>query len=116
MFGEALVVQGAFYLFIDFSYYYGKEAEGFGRIDDSESLCRYLLDKGQYLAWLGEGSIDCPWIETRPLKESESGETLSAATWEILYLLEVETTFYVNWIVFCRLQVCLFSFSSFPLL
>ncbi|XLU50425.1 hypothetical protein S245_045239 [Arachis hypogaea] len=39
--------QGAFYLFIDFSYYYGKEAEGFGRIDDSESLCRYLLDKGQ---------------------------------------------------------------------
>ncbi|XLR27524.1 hypothetical protein S83_055424, partial [Arachis hypogaea] len=40
---------GAFYLFIDFSYYYGKEAEGFGRIDDSESLCRYLLDKGQQL-------------------------------------------------------------------
>ncbi|RYR03990.1 hypothetical protein Ahy_B06g083485 isoform E [Arachis hypogaea] len=30
----------------------------------------------------GEGSIDCPWIETRPLKESESGETLSAATYE----------------------------------
>ncbi|KAL1364869.1 hypothetical protein AAHE18_03G247800 [Arachis hypogaea] len=39
--------QGAFYLFIDLSYYYGREAEGFGRIDDSESLCRYLLDKGQ---------------------------------------------------------------------
>ncbi|MED6198982.1 hypothetical protein PIB30_071764 [Stylosanthes scabra] len=39
--------QGAFYLFIDVSSYYGKEAEGFGRIDDSESLCRYLLDKGQ---------------------------------------------------------------------
>ncbi|RYR03991.1 hypothetical protein Ahy_B06g083485 isoform B [Arachis hypogaea] len=36
----------------------------------------------RYLAWLGEGSIDCPWIETRPLKESESGETLSAATYE----------------------------------
>ncbi|QHN86475.1 Bifunctional aspartate aminotransferase and glutamate/aspartate-prephenate aminotransferase [Arachis hypogaea] len=51
MFGEALVVQGAFYLFIDFSYYYGKEAEGFGRIDDSESLCRYLLDKGQHLSF-----------------------------------------------------------------
>lgn len=39
--------QGAFYLFIDFSSYYGREAEGFGKIEDSESLCRYLLDKGQ---------------------------------------------------------------------
>lgn len=39
--------QGAFYLFIDFSSYYGKEAEGFGKIENSESLCRYLLDKGQ---------------------------------------------------------------------
>ncbi|CAK8578832.1 unnamed protein product [Lathyrus sativus] len=39
--------QGAFYLFIDFSIYYGREAEGFGKIEDSESLCRYLLEKGQ---------------------------------------------------------------------
>ncbi|KAI4356407.1 hypothetical protein L6164_000432 [Bauhinia variegata] len=39
--------QGAFYLFIDVSSYYGREAEGFGKIDDSESLCRYLLDKAQ---------------------------------------------------------------------
>ncbi|CAJ2677012.1 unnamed protein product [Trifolium pratense] len=39
--------KGAFYLFIDFSSYYGREAEGFGKIEDSESLCRYLLDKGQ---------------------------------------------------------------------
>jgi len=39
--------QGAFYLFIDFSFYYGREAEGFGKIEDSESLCRYLLDVGQ---------------------------------------------------------------------
>ncbi|KAL1364868.1 hypothetical protein HN51_013011 [Arachis hypogaea] len=38
--------QGTFYLFADFSSFYGKEAEGFGRIEDSESLCRYLLDKG----------------------------------------------------------------------
>ncbi|KAL5555960.1 hypothetical protein UlMin_038196 [Ulmus minor] len=38
---------GAFYLFIDFSSYYGTEAEGFGKIDNSESLCRYLLDQGQ---------------------------------------------------------------------
>ncbi|KAK9714298.1 hypothetical protein RND81_06G084800 [Saponaria officinalis] len=39
--------QGAFYLFLDFSSYYGSEAEGFGIIDGSESLCCYLLDKAQ---------------------------------------------------------------------
>ncbi|KAH1082831.1 hypothetical protein J1N35_022592 [Gossypium stocksii] len=39
--------QGAFYLFIDFSSYYGIEAEGFGKIENSESLCRYFLDKAQ---------------------------------------------------------------------
>ncbi|KAG6717367.1 hypothetical protein I3842_04G095400 [Carya illinoinensis] len=39
--------QGAFYLFLDFSLYYGTDAEGFGKIENSESLCRYLLDKGQ---------------------------------------------------------------------
>ncbi|OWM82224.1 hypothetical protein CDL15_Pgr001798 [Punica granatum] len=39
--------QGAFYLFIDFSCYYGSEVKGFGVIDGSESLCRYLLDKAQ---------------------------------------------------------------------
>jgi aspartate/glutamate/aspartate-prephenate aminotransferase len=45
--------QGAFYLFIDFSFYYGREAEGFGKIEDSESLCRYLLDKGQVYLFNG---------------------------------------------------------------
>lgn len=40
-------LQGAFYLFVDFSSYYGSEVEGFGIIENSESLCRYLLDKGQ---------------------------------------------------------------------
>ncbi|XP_052310748.1 bifunctional aspartate aminotransferase and glutamate/aspartate-prephenate aminotransferase isoform X2 [Populus trichocarpa] len=39
--------QGAFYLFIDTSSYYGTEAEGFGKIEDSDSLCRYLLDQAQ---------------------------------------------------------------------
>ncbi|CAL5339281.1 unnamed protein product [Camellia sinensis] len=41
--------QGAFYLFLDFSSYYGSEAEGFGMIEDSESLCRYLLENAQIL-------------------------------------------------------------------
>ncbi|KAL5699536.1 hypothetical protein ACHQM5_030422 [Ranunculus cassubicifolius] len=39
--------KGAFYLFLDFSAYYGSEVEGFGPIKDSDSLCRYLLDKAQ---------------------------------------------------------------------
>ncbi|KAE8674223.1 Bifunctional aspartate aminotransferase and glutamate/aspartate-prephenate aminotransferase [Hibiscus syriacus] len=39
--------QGAFYLFIDFSSYYGIEAEDFGKIENSESLCRYILEKAQ---------------------------------------------------------------------
>ncbi|AQK93595.1 Bifunctional aspartate aminotransferase and glutamate/aspartate-prephenate aminotransferase [Zea mays] len=39
--------QGAFYLFIDFSSYYGSEVEGFGTIKDSESLCLFLLEKAQ---------------------------------------------------------------------
>ena len=43
------VPQGAFYLFLDFSSYYGAEAVGFGTIKDSESLCRYLLEKGQVI-------------------------------------------------------------------
>ncbi|XP_074271906.1 uncharacterized protein LOC141595853 [Silene latifolia] len=41
--------QGAFYLFLDFSYYYGVEAEGFGLINSSESLCGYLLDMAQVI-------------------------------------------------------------------
>ncbi|KAH9603942.1 hypothetical protein KSS87_019699, partial [Heliosperma pusillum] len=39
--------QGAFYLFLDLSYYYGVEAQGFGLINSSESLCCYLLDQAQ---------------------------------------------------------------------
>ncbi|KAG9451607.1 hypothetical protein H6P81_011572 [Aristolochia fimbriata] len=39
--------QGAFYLFLDFSSYYGTHVEGFGVIKDSESLCRFFLDKAQ---------------------------------------------------------------------
>nr|URX65373.1 glutamate/aspartate-prephenate aminotransferase [Gymnema sylvestre] len=39
--------QGAFYLFVDFSSYYGVEVDGFGAINGSEALCRYLLEKAQ---------------------------------------------------------------------
>lgn len=46
-------MQGAFYLFLDFSYYYGTEVEGFGMIKGSEDLCRYILEKGEV-----SGSLD----------------------------------------------------------
>ncbi|KAG5534192.1 hypothetical protein RHGRI_022358 [Rhododendron griersonianum] len=49
---------GAFYIFLDFSSYYGTEAEGFGMIKDSESLCRYLLDKGQVAVVPGDAFGD----------------------------------------------------------
>ncbi|XP_058179519.1 bifunctional aspartate aminotransferase and glutamate/aspartate-prephenate aminotransferase-like isoform X2 [Rhododendron vialii] len=52
------VPQGAFYIFLDFSSYYGTEAEGFGMIKDSESLCRYLLDKGQVAVVPGDAFGD----------------------------------------------------------
>ncbi|XP_014496822.1 bifunctional aspartate aminotransferase and glutamate/aspartate-prephenate aminotransferase-like [Vigna radiata var. radiata] len=51
--------QGAFYLFIDFSIYYGREVQGFGKIEDSESLCRYLLDVGQVF------SCNCKWLSIK---------------------------------------------------
>eukprot|EP00249_Psilotum_nudum_P013913 c24582_g1_i1 orf=373-1866(+) len=41
------VPQGAFYLFPDFSAYYGSEAEGFGTISDAETLCQFFLEKAQ---------------------------------------------------------------------
>jgi aspartate/methionine/tyrosine aminotransferase len=40
-------MKGAFYLFPDFSSYYGTEVEGFGVIDCSEALCRFFLEKAQ---------------------------------------------------------------------
>ncbi|WCJ34741.1 aspartate aminotransferase [Euphorbia peplus] len=53
--------QGAFYLFIDLSSYYGVEVEGFGQIQDSDSLCRYLLDNAQVAVVPGGafGDDDC---------------------------------------------------------
>ncbi|MCO5575385.1 hypothetical protein L7F22_029185 [Adiantum nelumboides] len=41
------VPQGAFYLFPDFSAYFGTEAEGFGKIHDAETLCKFFLEKAR---------------------------------------------------------------------
>lgn len=42
-------LQGAFYLFPDFSAYYGQEADGFGKITDAETLCRFFLEKAKVI-------------------------------------------------------------------
>ncbi|URE29002.1 Aminotransferase class I and II [Musa troglodytarum] len=55
--------QGAFYLFVDFSSYYESEVEGLGIINDSESLCRYLLDKAQVAVVPGDAFGDDKCIQ-----------------------------------------------------
>ncbi|XP_042378238.1 bifunctional aspartate aminotransferase and glutamate/aspartate-prephenate aminotransferase-like [Zingiber officinale] len=68
--------QGAFYLFIDFSSYYGSEVEGFGNIEDSESLCRFLLDKAQVALVPGDAFGDDKCIR---ISYAASLSTLQAA-------------------------------------
>uniref|UniRef100_A0A7N2N9C2 Aminotransferase class I/classII large domain-containing protein n=1 Tax=Quercus lobata TaxID=97700 RepID=A0A7N2N9C2_QUELO len=68
--------KGAFYLFIDFSSYYGTEAEGFGKIENSESLCRYLLDEGQVALVPGDAFGDDSCIR---ISYAASLTTLQAA-------------------------------------
>ncbi|KAL8110755.1 bifunctional aspartate aminotransferase and glutamate/aspartate-prephenate aminotransferase [Apium graveolens] len=68
--------QGAFYLFIDFSCYYGSKADGFGLIQDSESMCRYLLDVGQVALVPGDAFGDDTCIR---ISYAASLPTLQAA-------------------------------------
>ncbi|KAA8530893.1 hypothetical protein F0562_005648 [Nyssa sinensis] len=68
--------KGAFYLFLDFSSYYGAEAEDFGLIKDSESLCRYLLDKAQVALVPGDAFGDDGCIR---ISYAASLSTLQAA-------------------------------------
>nr|CAB3478967.1 unnamed protein product [Digitaria exilis] len=68
--------QGAFYLFIDFSSYYGSEVEGFGTIKDSESLCVFLLEKAQVAVVPGDAFGDDKCIR---ISYSSSLSTLQIA-------------------------------------
>lgn len=72
--------QGAFYLFADFSSYYGTEVEGFGAIENSESLCRFLLDKGQVAVVPGDAFGDDKCIR---ISYAASLSTLQAAVMKI---------------------------------
>ncbi|CAA0823584.1 Bifunctional aspartate aminotransferase and glutamate/aspartate-prephenate aminotransferase [Striga hermonthica] len=68
--------QGAFYLFLDFSSYYGSTVDGFGVINGSESLCRFLLDKGLVALVPGDAFGDDSCIR---ISYAESLDTLRAA-------------------------------------
>ncbi|XP_027940028.1 bifunctional aspartate aminotransferase and glutamate/aspartate-prephenate aminotransferase-like [Vigna unguiculata] len=68
--------QGGFYVFIDLSSYYGRQAEGFGLIENSDSLCRYLLEKGQVALVPGSAFGDDSCIR---ISFAESLSTLSTA-------------------------------------
>lgn len=70
------VPRGAFYLFIDLSSYYGVEVDGFGTVNNSESLCRYLLDKSQVALVPGDAFGDDTCIR---ISYAASLSTLQAA-------------------------------------
>ncbi|XP_020087723.1 bifunctional aspartate aminotransferase and glutamate/aspartate-prephenate aminotransferase-like [Ananas comosus] len=72
--------QGAFYLFVDFSSYYGSEVEGFGIVKDSESLCRFLLDKAQVALVPGDAFGDDKCVR---ISYAASLSTLQAAVEKI---------------------------------
>jgi aspartate/glutamate/aspartate-prephenate aminotransferase len=77
--------QGAFYLFIDFSAYYGSEAEGFGLINDSSSLALYFLDKFQVAMVPGDAFGDDSCIR---ISYATSLDVLQAAVEKIRKALE----------------------------
>lgn len=77
--------QGAFYLFIDFSAYYGAEAEGFGLINDSSSLALYFLDKFQVATVPGDAFGDDTCIR---ISYATSLDVLRAAVEKIRKALE----------------------------
>ncbi|XP_073059026.1 bifunctional aspartate aminotransferase and glutamate/aspartate-prephenate aminotransferase [Primulina eburnea] len=68
--------RGAFYLFLDFSFYYGSTIDDFGTVTGSESLCRYLLDKAQVALVPGDAFGDDSCIR---ISYAESLTTLQAA-------------------------------------
>uniref|UniRef100_A0A0V0IG01 Bifunctional aspartate aminotransferase and glutamate/aspartate-prephenate aminotransferase n=2 Tax=Solanum TaxID=4107 RepID=A0A0V0IG01_SOLCH len=68
--------RGAFYLFIDLSSYYGVEVDGFGTVNNSESLCRYLLDKSQVALVPGDAFGDDTCVR---ISYAASLSTLQAA-------------------------------------
>lgn len=72
--------QGAFYLFLDFSSYYGSVADGFGIVNNSESLCRFLLEQAQVALVPGDafGNDNCIRISY-----AASLDTLKEATEKI---------------------------------
>ncbi|XP_066307534.1 bifunctional aspartate aminotransferase and glutamate/aspartate-prephenate aminotransferase-like [Miscanthus floridulus] len=80
--------QGAFYLFIDFSAYYGSEVEGFGTIKNSESLCIFLLEKAQVALVPGDAFGDDKCIRISYAASLTTLQTAMAKIKEAVALLK----------------------------
>nr|AGT17243.1 hypothetical protein SHCRBa_067_E24_F_120 [Saccharum hybrid cultivar R570] len=80
--------QGAFYLFVDFSAYYGSEVEGFGTIKNSESLCIFLLEKAQVALVPGDAFGDDKCIRISYAASLTTLQTAMARTKEAVALLK----------------------------
>ncbi|GER47601.1 aspartate aminotransferase [Striga asiatica] len=75
--------RGAFYLFLDFSSYYGLTVDGFGVISGSESLCRFLLDKGLWI------EVSARYQLLNPLKVNVSKSKVSICLIHLRRLLPI---------------------------
>ncbi|XP_002456709.2 bifunctional aspartate aminotransferase and glutamate/aspartate-prephenate aminotransferase [Sorghum bicolor] len=80
--------QGAFYLFIDFSAYYGSEVQGFGTIKNSESLCIFLLEKAQVALVPGDAFGDDKCIRISYAASLTTLQTAMAKIKEAVALLK----------------------------
>ncbi|XP_002982998.2 aspartate aminotransferase isoform X1 [Selaginella moellendorffii] len=84
------VPQGAFYLFPDFSAYYGSEAQGFGTILDSESLCKFFLEKAHVALVPGDAFGEPRCLRISYAASMESLKTAMDSIEQSLTLINIE--------------------------
>ncbi|GJR18504.1 bifunctional aspartate aminotransferase and glutamate/aspartate-prephenate aminotransferase [Tanacetum coccineum] len=76
--------QGAFYIFVDLSYYYGTEVDGFGLITDSESLCQSSsIAQKAVVAALGMGYAGGEAISDMVKAFRKRRDILLTSLWEL---------------------------------
>lgn len=81
------IPKGAFYLFPDFSAYYGAEADGFGIVHDAESLCRFFLEKANVALVPGDAFGDPNCIRISYAASLDSLQTAMKSIEKALILL-----------------------------
>lgn len=84
--------QGAFYLFPDFSAYFGSYAEGFGTISDAETLCRFFLDKAKVALVPGDAFGNGGCIRISYAASMEELQTAMQSIESVMSLLKPATT------------------------